>query len=554
MKRAICIQACCLAAVALLHRGVAHAGAGRHLNEAAGILRKIHSDNRLEGLKETAYDGQQALLGEPLATLRGEASLAGVRAPATHGTPHPAALGVYTPPSPSPGSTLDDASRLNKTRVAAIVKPKTVEDIQDALEYARKNNLKVSMAGARHSMGGQAFFRDALVLDMTEFDAVSLDKARRVVRVQSGATWVDVQSVLKPEGLAVDVMQSPNIFTIGGSLSVNAHGSNPDSGPVSSTVRSVRVLLADGSMVEASREANPELFRLVLGGYGLFGVILEAELEVRENEIYRVQSLNLDYKEFPEFFAKNMAGNSLYGFSQSRLSVAPSSFLKEMSVTLYSKTGESRPEPVRKEGGLARVAKEKLMGAAFSLDKSGPVGKEIFWWLLSKAAPRLLPKEMSRNRLMGEGFDFKTDSPRETQILQEYFVPRANFVAFVDKLRQTVLKHRMNVLWAVVRAVRRDPTPFLTYSDQDRFGVVLFFNQPISEQAGAQMAEFTRDLIDEALEVGAKFYLPYQLAYTQEQLRSSYPEIDSFFDFKRKYDSSELFMNRFYDLYGKGPM
>jgi FAD/FMN-containing dehydrogenase len=60
-------------------------------------------------------------------------------------------------------------------------------------------------------------------------------------------------------------MQSINIFSVGGTLSVNAHGIDPMPGPVAPTVRSMRIMLSNGEVVEASSTQNAELFRHVLG-------------------------------------------------------------------------------------------------------------------------------------------------------------------------------------------------------------------------------------------------------------------------------------------------
>jgi len=93
--------------------------------------------------------------------------------------------------------TINDVSTLNETRVYDIIKVTSINDIQNALRLAKENNLQISLAGARHSMGGQAFFKDALVLDMTEFNTiVSLDETNKTITVQSGATWHDIQIFL----------------------------------------------------------------------------------------------------------------------------------------------------------------------------------------------------------------------------------------------------------------------------------------------------------------------------------------------------------------------
>ena len=84
-------------------------------------------------------------------------------------------------------------------------------------------------------------------------------------------------------------MQSNNAFSVGGSLSVNCHGWQFDRPPIASTVESFRLMQADGTIVRCSRKENQELFSLALGGYGLFGIILDAELRVVPNERYRLE-------------------------------------------------------------------------------------------------------------------------------------------------------------------------------------------------------------------------------------------------------------------------
>src|SRR6266487_6546816 len=115
-----------------------------------------------------------------------------------------------------------------------------------------------------------------LVLDMTGFKRMSLDEAAKVLTVQTGATWHDIQNFLHPR-FAVKAMQSTDIFSVGGSISVNAHGMDHTVGALGKTVRSIRLMLPDGSIKKLSRTENPELFNLVIGGYGLFGVMLDAE-------------------------------------------------------------------------------------------------------------------------------------------------------------------------------------------------------------------------------------------------------------------------------------
>src|SRR2546423_69627 len=98
---------------------------------------------------------------------------------------------LTTPPRPAePANVLNDASGLHRTVVREVVTPTSEEQIRQAVARAVKAGWKVAVAGKKHSMGGHAFYRGALVLDMTQFDRVGpLDDKQRVVTVQSGVTW-----------------------------------------------------------------------------------------------------------------------------------------------------------------------------------------------------------------------------------------------------------------------------------------------------------------------------------------------------------------------------
>src|SRR5450631_3816437 len=163
------------------------------------------------------------------------------------------------------GGSINDASCLNKTEIYGVVDVKSVDDIARTLAFARANRLSITTAGVRHSMGGQAFRKGGIVLDMRGFNRIVLNEGTRTITVQPGATWHDIQNVLHPR-FAVRAMQSTDIFSVGGSISVNAHGMDHQAGAVAKSIKSMRVMLADGSLRTVSPTENRELFDLVVGG------------------------------------------------------------------------------------------------------------------------------------------------------------------------------------------------------------------------------------------------------------------------------------------------
>ena len=146
-------------------------------------------------------------------------------------------------------------SQLNPILVERIVAPTSIAEVQ---ELVRERRGPISIGGARHSMGGQIASEGALFLDMRSLDRViALAVESRWIRVEAGITWRKIQETIDPKGLAVKSMQSYASFTVGGSLSVNAHGRYVGQGPLIESVRSIRVVLADGSLVEASSGHEP---------------------------------------------------------------------------------------------------------------------------------------------------------------------------------------------------------------------------------------------------------------------------------------------------------
>src|SRR5215475_4340075 len=176
---------------------------------------------------------------------------------------------------------VNDITGLNPIPVWAVATPTTIEEIQDAI---RRTSGPISIGGGRFSMGGQTASPGSLHLDMRQFNRiVEFSPLHRTIRVQTGMRWCDIQRFIDPHNLAVKIMQTYANFSVGGSLSVNAHGRYVGLGPVILTVRAIAIVLANGDLVEASPVSNAELFYGVIGGYGGLGVIVEAELELTQN-------------------------------------------------------------------------------------------------------------------------------------------------------------------------------------------------------------------------------------------------------------------------------
>jgi len=121
-----------------------------------------------------------------------------------------------------PTRHVTDVTELIDIPVERVVQPRSHAEIQALLQ---RHDGPVSIGGGRYSMGGQIGTRRTLFLDLREHnDVLELDPTARTVRVEAGITWRALIEALDPHDLSVKIMQSYANFTVGGTLSVNAHG------------------------------------------------------------------------------------------------------------------------------------------------------------------------------------------------------------------------------------------------------------------------------------------------------------------------------------------
>ena len=458
------------------------------------------------------------------------------------------------PPTVAPQTLLDDASRLDPTPVRGVIfadsSTKSTSKLLTPLlrRIAEGQDPALAICGVRHSMGGQSLLRGGWILDMLPLSGTTLDNANRVMRVGAGATWHEIIPILNAAGLAPAVMQSNHDFTIGGSLSVNCHGWHTNSPPIAETVQSLLLLTAEGVVLTCSPHENAELFRLALGGYGLFGVILEADLAVVPNVLYAPEFISVPTAYYASIFAQRVyASGSRVEMAYGRLSVDPARFLDEAIIATFTPVPHTRGAVLP----LTPAMNNELARAIYRNSAKNITGKALRWWLEREAGPWLADKT-SRNSLLNEpAAVFANRTQETTDILHEYFVPQTRLGEFVRDAKEIIRRGRGNLLNVTVRDVRTDTRTVLAYAHEDVFGLVMSFVQERSAAGEKRMQGMTRELIDAAIAAGGSFYLPYRLHATNEQLRRAYPDWETAMRAKSRYDPKGIFRNGLYETYGK---
>ncbi len=293
------------------------------------------------------------------------------------------------------------------------------------LLQAKAGRLHVSIAGARHSMGGQTIAPGGIRINMLPLKSMELNEQTDVLHVDAGARWADVIPFLDHRGRSIEVMQSDNNFTVGGSLSVNCHGWQYGRPPIASTVESFHLMKADGTVLRCSRTENKELFSLALGGYGLFGIILDADLHVMKNERLRMEQMIVPLDSALASFDQKLHDRGTPSMFYARLNITHRRMFADVLIsTFYSEQGAIPDLRDPKLVGLRRAVFRRSAGSDF--------GKEVRWEAETKLAPHLAGTVFSRNQLLDESADWFSDrSDKTTDILHEYFLPRASAVTFL---------------------------------------------------------------------------------------------------------------------------
>lgn len=442
-------------------------------------------------------------------------------------------------------ATLNDASRLSETPIHKhIVMGEDPGDallarIRAELSEAAAERRPVNIGAARHSMGGQSIPRDG---NAVTFDSTWVEPGNESYRSHAGARWRDVIAALDPVGLSPAVMQTNSDFGVAATFSVNAHGWPTAFGPMGSTVRQIRIVLADGSLVTASRTENPEIFAAAMGGYGLIGVIFDLEIEAVSAALIEPRFDEMPAEDFVSAYQSTVGEASMaYG----RLNVDRAEFFTKALMVSY-RTVEGDIPAASVSGARAALTRN-----IFRAQVGNEWVKRRRWDLETRIGP-MLAGPVSRSGIMNESVEtlLGQSEPERTDILHEYFVSPDRFNDFLIACREIIPNSYQELLNITMRWVEQDATSVLSYAPNGPcIACVMSFSQEMTVRAETDMTLMTRALIEAVNALGGSYYLPYRPHASVAQFAEVYPRAAEFVSLKRELDPGLLFRNALWDRY-----
>lgn len=449
-------------------------------------------------------------------------------------------------------------SELNPTRVAAIAEPASVEETAATLRQAAGDGLAVSLCGARHAMGGQQFGEGTLLLDLRRLTTIGqVDRQRGLVECGAGVTWPELIHELhrqQPEdSTSWSIRQKQtgaDRLTLGGALSANAHGRGLRMRPVVDDVEAFTLVDATGTPRRCSRTENPELFRLAIGGYGGFGVIVSVLLRLSpRRKLERVvEVIPLD-RLMPRL-TERMTEGYLYGDFQFSIDERSADFLHRGVFSCYRPVEDTRPMP-EKHKELRATDWERLIHlahtdrarvfteyAGYYLSTNG----QLYWSDTHQLSVYLDHYHEALDRRLGV-------ATKATEMITELYVPRSRLEDFMRRAADELRPRGVPVIYGTVRLIERETESFLAWAREDWACVIFNLHTEHSPAGIERAADAFRALIDAALAVGGSYFLTYHRWARREQVERAYPQFAEFLRLKEQHDPAHRFQSEWWRHY-----
>lgn len=376
---------------------------------------------------------------------------------------------------------------------AAVLRPRSAQDVMTMVKYADTHDLQVAMRGQGHSQYGQALVKDGIVIDSTSLNAVTVEPPGTVY-AQAGATWDDVTHATLAHGLTPPVLGDTMSLSVGGILSAGGIGNcSHRFGAVIDNVMELDVVTGAGELVHCSPDRNRELFELTLGGMGQCALIVGARLRV-------VQAPALVVR-------RELFYDELTAFLSDLRTVATERDVDHLGATVVSR-GDGKGFRFVMNVGRFSATPDVDFGATEAGLRFGSRGDPV-----PLTYAKYLHREDARNAAL-------TAVLRATQQRMGYItmlVPASAIESFLRQILATPADTAGITRFSLyLLPTRKFSRPMFMLPREDFMcAIFLFRNVPASDEARyVEMVATVRRLNVEMRELGGKVYPPYAPFYS----------------------------------------
>ena len=455
--------------------------------------------------------------------------------------------------------TVNDVhAQLNEAIVSDVVAVDSLEAIQAAVRSAAAQEKSVAIAGGRHAMGGQQFCSDGVLLDTRQLARVlEFDPDAGTLEVEAGIQWPGVidylaatQAAREPQWGIAQKQTGADRLSIGGALAANVHGRGLTMKPIIDDVESFVLVGPDGEAITCSRDENADIFRLAIGGYGLFGCVYSARLRLRARRtLERVVEVRL-IEDLNQLFDERIRDGFLYGDFQFATDPTTDDFLRRGVFSCYRPIERSGPPPADQRA-LSHDDWQRLIYLAHT-DKRKAFERYSTHYVATSG--QIYYSDAHQFADYTDGYHARVDelthaATPSTEMITEIYVPRERLADFMAAVADDFRTNDVNLIYGTIRLIERDDESFLGWAT-DRWACVIFNLCTLHTPEGlARAADAFRSLIDRGIERGGKYYLTYHRWARRDQVEACYPQFVDFLRLKRERDPDGRFESDWYRHY-----
>jgi FAD/FMN-containing dehydrogenase len=337
-------------------------------------------------------------------------------------------------------------------------------------------------------------------------------------------------------------------LSIGGAVSANVHGRGLKMKPFINDVISFDLVDAQGEIQTCSRTQNADLFRLVAGGYGLFGIIVSATIKlVRRTMLQRVVEI-VDCTELMQKFDERIAMGCAYGDFQFAIDERSDDFLRKGVLSTYL------PVETAEASDNVALSTDQWRELLYLAHTDKQKAFDVYASHYKRTNGQVYTSDRFQLATYMDGYHKELDARMcaehpATEIITEIYVPRAALSDFLLDARDALRANAANVIYGTVRLIEQDDESFLAWAKQNFACIIFNLHTEHTDEGKDRSAKAFRALIDLAIGYGGSYYLTYHRFAGREQLTQCYPQFEDFIAAKRRYDPCELFSSNWYRHY-----